>query len=323
MASGQPGDEQPFEAGPTDRIELDRSEPDERAVLALHDRLDQVHRQLATLVDVDLGAALPSLADQGRRLEHSIGDILLGLATMADHLGGKVVDDVGASAADDLLALRPGAPDDGSPPAGLGQVAAQLDALVAAARADRQRFQRLGGSIDGLAELLGMVTERLDRLGQLPGRPDRWNRPVDDDRPPLATSVGGDDDDPTGDAGRDRPEAQAVISGPDASVLAAMAEARHDAGAADQAADAVADQAAHAVADQDEAAGSSGLAGLDVTGPPEQDGAAPDAASTPQQLPEDAPARVADDRAGPDAVGLRRRRRSRRRRGRARRNPGR
>ena len=281
MASGEPGREQPFEAGPPDRFELDRTEPDERSVLALHDRLDQVHRQLATLVDVDvdLGAALPRLADQGRRLERSIGDILLGLATMADHLGGKVVVDVEATAADDLLAFRPEAPDDGSPPAGLGQVAAQLDALVAAARADRQRFQRLGGSIDGLAELLGMVTERLDRLGQLPGGSDRWIRAslVDDNRAPPPTSVGGGGgSDPTGDADPDGSEAQAVISGPDASVLAAMAEARHDAVTADKNKD--------AVADRDE----------DVD---------------------------ADDRAGPDAAGLRRRRRRRRRR--ARRNPGR
>ena len=116
-----------------------------------------------------------------------------------------------------------------------------------------------------------------------------------------------------------------MISGPDASVLAAMVEARHDAGAADRHEDAVSDQAGDGVADQDEDAASSGVAGLDVSVAPEQDEAAPDGASTsPHQLPEDAPAIAADDRAGPDAAGLRRRRSRRRRgRGRARRNPGR
>ena len=187
-------DQQPFEAGPPDPFELDRSEPDERALVALHDRLDQVHRQLATLVDADLSAVLPSLADQGRWLERSVGDILLGLATVADHLGGQVVDDVGASAADKLLVFRPRAPDDGSPPAGLGQVAAQLDALVAAARADRQRFQRLGGSIDGLAELLGVVTERLDRPWPAP----RGTRSLDPARPRRRRST------PSPDVGRRR-----------------------------------------------------------------------------------------------------------------------
>ncbi len=148
-------------------------EPDQdrtlAAVLAMHRRFDRVRRQLAPLAGLDR-ASISGLEDQGRRLERSVGNILTALAALADHIQDQSsslragLDDIAAAGA------QPGAggPELAGVQHDLAELGGRLDELLAATVADRQRFQRLGGSIDGLAELLGQVTERLGGVDHLP-----------------------------------------------------------------------------------------------------------------------------------------------------------
>jgi len=126
---------------------------------------------------------LPALAAQGRRLERSLTHVLTALAALADHMN-----DHAAAAAR-------------SEPA---ELAARIDKLVAAAAADRQRFQRLGGTIAGLAELLGVVSERFNRLPHEAGTMISAVGPSRDE--PGAPSPGADipDDEPV--SGHARPD---------------------------------------------------------------------------------------------------------------------
>jgi len=126
----------------------------------------------APLADARFVEVLPGLSAQGERLERSLGQVLTALAALAEHLHDQ-------STAQISPATRVTSPMDAEPephhPAedavsdpGIDTLARRIDELVAGTVADRQRFQRLGGTIDGLAELLGRVSERLNRLPSPP-----------------------------------------------------------------------------------------------------------------------------------------------------------
>ncbi len=140
---------------------------DGAAIAGIHRRLDRLTEQMTPLVESDLAAAVPVLSAQSERVDRSLGNILVALAALAENLHEQTAgwqsgfDETGAGPA-------------GARPAGttdlallhqdLGGLARRVNDLVAGTAADRQRFQRLGGTIDGLAQLLGQLSERLDRL---------------------------------------------------------------------------------------------------------------------------------------------------------------
>lgn len=145
------------------------------ALIGLQRDLDRLTRQMAPLTGVDLAVAVPGLAAQGQRLERSLNHILTALAAVADHLNDESASRrAGSDGLGPTTAVGEGP---AGPPElagfqdGLGTLASLVDELAA----DRQRFQRLGGTIDGLAELLGQVSERLDRL---PREADKGPRPT-------------------------------------------------------------------------------------------------------------------------------------------------
>ena len=128
------------------------------ALAGVERRLDRLDALLEPLAQVDLAAAVPALTAQGEHLERSVGHLLTALAALADNLHEQ---STMWRTGFDRLAAPPQAAGAGQD---IGRLAAQLDELMAGSAADHQRFARLGGTIDGLAELLGQVSARLDRL---------------------------------------------------------------------------------------------------------------------------------------------------------------
>lgn len=137
------------------------------AVMGVHRRLDEVSRQLAPLAGADQAGVSEG---EGRRLERSTGNILTALAALADHIQEQSsllqagLDEIASA----VKVPQGSGADLGRVQHDLAQLGARLDELVAGTAADRQRFQRLGGTIDGLSELLGRVSERLDGAAPLP-----------------------------------------------------------------------------------------------------------------------------------------------------------
>lgn len=148
------------------------------AVAGLQRRLDRLSRQLEPLAEADLAVAVPEITTQGQRLERSLNHILTALAALAEHLHEQSAtwrgrfDDLDALVAAGSRAAAAGPEPSDAQSGDLGDVATRVDELVSGLAADRQRFQRLGGTIDGLAELLGLVSSRLDRLPRSLGAAD-------------------------------------------------------------------------------------------------------------------------------------------------------
>jgi hypothetical protein len=137
------------------------------AVAGVQRRLDRLADQLEPLGEVDLAATVPELTLQGRRLERSLNHILTALAALAEHLSDQSTTWRGRF--DELSTSVAAGAGSGAAAEDLGDLRRRIDELVAGLAADRQRFQRLGSTVNGLAELLGHVSSRLDRPPQDPG----------------------------------------------------------------------------------------------------------------------------------------------------------
>ena len=135
------------------------------AVAGVQRRLDGLASQLEPLGGADLAAAVPELSLQGHRLERSLNHILTALAALAEHLSEQSstwqgrFDELGA-----LVTAGARSEPSGDVSGDLDAIRRRIDELVNGLAADRQRFLRLGGTISGLADLLGQVSSRLDRL---------------------------------------------------------------------------------------------------------------------------------------------------------------
>ena len=175
------------------------------ALIGMERRVDQLAERLEPVLGADVAAAVPDIAARSQRLERSVGHILTALAALAEHLQEQST--VWRSGFDAVTALTAAPGDAAGAPAptapALDDLGRRIDELGAGLAADRQRFQRLGGMVEGLAELLGEVSERLDRLPreQLEAGSPRWRpAPPDDGRAGAAA-------DPS--AGRPAPDAAA------------------------------------------------------------------------------------------------------------------